>query len=57
MGLPPTPISSPGLASLEAALNPAETDYLYYVLCGTDGHHEFGETLAEHEQNRARCGE
>jgi len=57
VGLPPTPISSPGLASLEAALNPAETDYLYYVLCGTDGHHEFGETLAEHEQNRARCGE
>jgi len=57
LGLPPTPISSPGLASLEAALNPARTDYLYYVLCGADGHHAFGTTLAEHEQNRARCGE
>jgi UPF0755 protein len=56
-GLPPTPISSPGRASLEAALNPADTDYLYYVLCGADGHHEFGTTLAEHEQNRIRCGE
>lgn len=57
VGLPPTPISSPGRASLEAALNPAETDYLYYVLCGADGHHAFGVTLADHERNRARCGE
>ncbi len=57
VGLPPTPISSPGLASLEAALNPAETDYFYYVLCGADGHHVFGVTLADHERNRARCGE
>jgi len=57
VGLPPTPIASPGLASLEAALNPAETEYLYYVLCGADGRHEFGVTLAEHEQNRIRCGE
>lgn len=56
-GLPPTPIASPGLASLEAALNPAETDFLYYVLCGTDGRHEFGTTLEEHEQNRVRCDE
>lgn len=56
-GLPPTPISSPGLASLQAALAPADTPFFYYVLCGEDGHHEFGRTLAEHEQNRARCGE
>jgi len=56
-GLPPTPISSPGRASLEAALNPAETDYFYYVLCGKDGHHEFGVTLADHEANRATCDE
>lgn len=56
-GLPPTPIASPGLASLEAALNPADTEFLYYVLCGADGRHEFGTTLQEHEQNRARCGE
>ena len=56
-GLPPTPIASPGLASLEAALNPADTEFFYYVLCGADGHHEFGRTLAEHDQNRVRCGE
>jgi UPF0755 protein len=56
-GLPPTPIASPGLKSLEAALNPADTKYLYYVLCGADGHHEFATTLAGHEANRAACGE
>jgi len=56
-GLPPTPIASPGLASLEAALNPARTNYFYYVLCGSDGHHAFGRTFAEHEANRAKCGE
>jgi UPF0755 protein len=56
-GLPPTPIASPGLKSLEAALNPADTDYLYYVLCGADGHHAFAKTLAGHEANRAACGE
>jgi UPF0755 protein len=57
VGLPPTPIASPGIKSLEAALNPADTDFLYYVLCGDDGHHEFGKTLAEHEANRAACNE
>ena len=57
IGLPPTPIASPGLASLQAALNPVDTDYLYYVLCGADGHHAFGTTLKEHEANRVRCGE
>jgi UPF0755 protein len=56
-GLPPTPIASPGRASLEAALNPADTPYLFYVLCGEDGHHAFGKTAAEHEANRIRCGE
>lgn len=35
-GLPPTPISNPGLASIDAALNPNSTDYYYYAL-GTDG--------------------
>ena len=56
-GLPPTPIASPGRASLEAALNPADTTFLFYVLCGPDGHHEFGETAAEHEANRIACDE
>jgi len=40
-GLPPTPIANPGVASLEAALEPAGVDYLYYVLEDTDGHHFF----------------
>jgi len=40
-GLPPGPISSPGLASLKAAASPADTNYLYYVLTGKDGSHTF----------------
>lgn len=42
-GLPPTPIGSPGRASLEAALNPADGDWLYYVLTDEDGRHYFTE--------------
>jgi UPF0755 protein len=48
-GLPPGPIASPGRASIEAALNPAQTDYLYYVLATPDGHHQFSRTAAEHD--------
>ena len=40
-GLPPTPICNPGLASLEAALKPAQTDYLYYALDTETGRHRF----------------
>jgi UPF0755 protein len=54
-GLPPTPIASPGRASLEAALNPAHVPYLYYVLCGADGHHEFSVTYQRFLQDKARC--
>jgi UPF0755 protein len=40
-GLPPTPIGAPGQSSLEAALNPADGDWLYYVLADADGGHYF----------------
>ncbi len=49
-GLPPGPIASPGLASIEAALNPAPVKYLYFV-SRNDGTHVFARTLAEHNRN------
>ncbi len=54
-GLPPTPIANPGQASLEAAANPANTDYIFFVaktLNPADGHN-FAVTLAEHNRNVA----
>jgi UPF0755 protein len=49
-GLPPGPIASPGRASLEAALNPAQVDYLYFV-SRNDGTHVFSTTYEEHRTN------
>lgn len=49
-GLPPGPIASPGKASLEAALAPADVPYLYFV-SRNDGTHAFASTLDEHNRN------
>ena len=49
-GLPPGPIASPGKASIDAALRPADAPFLYFV-SRNDGSHVFATTLAEHNRN------
>ena len=51
--LPPTPIASPGLSSIEAAANPASVPYLFFVARG-DGSHAFAVTYEEHQANIER---
>ncbi|MDN5786240.1 endolytic transglycosylase MltG [Pseudorhodobacter sp.] len=52
-GLPPTPIANPGALSIEAALNPDDTPYVYFVADGSGGH-AFSSTLEDHNANVAK---
>ena len=56
-GLPPTPIATPGEKSIEAALNPEDGPWIYYVLTSADGTHSFSETAEEFEANKQICFE
>ena len=51
-GLPPGPIANPGVASLQASMHPAQTDFLYFV-SDNNGHHRFSRSLEEHARNVA----
>lgn len=54
-GLPPTPIANPGLKSLRAALNPADTEYLFYI-ADKNGINRYAKTNEEHEKNIQKYG-
>ena len=54
-GLPPTPIGSPGRASLEAVIDPANEEYIYYVLFDKNGKHAFAKTAAEFDRLKAEA--
>jgi UPF0755 protein len=53
--LPPAPIASPGLASIQAALNPAKFNALYYVVCDPSGAHAFADTADQFQKLQASC--
>ena len=55
-GLPPTPIANPGLSSLDAALDPLDTSYYYFIYDKQAGVHRFSQTLAQHEKLRRELG-
>jgi cell division protein YceG involved in septum cleavage len=52
-GLPPGPIASPGLGAIEAAVEPASVDYLFFVK-EDEKHHRFSRTLEEHNEAAAQ---
>lgn len=54
-GLPPTPIAAAGRASIEAALNPADGDWIYYVLADEQGNHVFTASFNEFNRAKAEC--
>ncbi len=54
MGLPPGPISNPGLKAIQAALNPKETDYLYYLSTRDGSQIIYSKTASEHLQSRRK---
>ncbi len=56
-GLPPNPIAAPGRKSLEAAMNPADGDWFFYVRIDEEGNHAFAETSEEHAENVIRARE
>ncbi len=53
--LPPGPICNPGIASIKAAANPADVNYLYYVLSGSDGSHTFTSSYEEFQAAKAKA--
>ncbi len=55
LGIPPTPIAVPGRASLEAAINPAEGDWLFYVRTEESGEHSFSRDYNQFLRDRERC--
>lgn len=54
-GLPPTPIANPGVKAIDAVLNPAQTDYLFYITDGSGVNH-YAKTNDEHEANKKKYG-
>ncbi|HBV24781.1 MAG TPA: endolytic transglycosylase MltG [Acidimicrobiaceae bacterium] len=56
-GLPPTPIGSPGMASLEAAMAPISGQWMYYVLADSEGRHNFSVSDEEFQRDKAKCQE
>ena len=54
-GLPPTPIANPGLSALQAAAQPINTDYLYYI-SDKQEHNHYAKTLEDHNANIKKYG-